>query len=69
MVPAEKLLAKAKEINAAMVGVSGLITPSLDEMVHEPKRCSVIILIYRLSGATTSRSHTAVRIAPEYDNG
>ncbi len=71
MVPAEKLLAKAKEINAAMVGVSGLITPSLDEMVHVAKEMQrnhfdIPLLI---GGATTSRLHTAVRIAPEYDNG
>ncbi len=71
MVPAEKLLAKAKEINAAMVGVSGLITPSLDEMVHvaqEMKRNNFDIPLL-IGGATTSRLHTAVRIAPEYDKG
>lgn len=71
MVPAEKLLAKAKEINAAMVGVSGLITPSLDEMVNvakEMKRNHFDIPLL-IGGATTSRLHTAVRIAPEYDNG
>lgn len=71
MVPAEKLLAKAKEINAAMVGVSGLITPSLDEMVHVAKEMQrnnfdIPLLI---GGATTSRLHTAVRIAPEYEKG
>lgn len=71
MVPAEKLLAKAKEINAAMIGVSGLITPSLDEMVNvakEMKRNNFDIPLL-IGGATTSRLHTAVRIAPEYDNG
>ncbi len=71
MVPAEKILEKAKEINAAMIGVSGLITPSLDEMVHvakEMKRNHFTIPLL-IGGATTSRLHTAVRIAPEYDNG
>lgn len=71
MVPAEKILEKAKEINAAMIGVSGLITPSLDEMVHvakEMKRNNFTIPLL-IGGATTSRLHTAVRIAPEYDNG
>ncbi|MEO6820502.1 MAG: vitamin B12 dependent-methionine synthase activation domain-containing protein [Ginsengibacter sp.] len=71
MVPADKILQVAREQNAAMIGLSGLITPSLDEMVHvakEMKRtgCSVPLLI---GGATTSRLHTAVRIAQEYDNG
>lgn len=71
MVPAEKILAKAKEINASMIGLSGLITPSLDEMVHvakEMKRNHFQIPLL-IGGATTSRLHTAVRIAPEYDNG
>jgi 5-methyltetrahydrofolate--homocysteine methyltransferase len=71
MVPAEKILAKAKEVDAAMIGVSGLITPSLDEMVHvakEMKRNHFDIPLL-IGGATTSRLHTAVRIAPEYDNG
>lgn len=71
MVPAEKILAKAKEVNAAMIGLSGLITPSLDEMVHvaqEMKRNDFHIPLL-IGGATTSRLHTAVRIAPEYGNG
>lgn len=71
MVPAEKILAKAKEINASMIGLSGLITPSLDEMVHvarEMKRNNFDIPLL-IGGATTSRLHTAVRIAPEYDKG
>ena len=71
MVSSDKILQAAKENNAAMIGLSGLITPSLDEMVHvarEMKRtgCTVPLLI---GGATTSRLHTAVRIAQEYDNG
>ncbi len=54
-----------------MIGLSGLITPSLDEMVHvakEMKRQNFSIPLL-IGGATTSRLHTAVRIAPEYDNG
>src|SRR5690242_17807568 len=71
MVPAEKILKEAKERNVAMIGLSGLVTPSLDEMVHVAKEMkrqdfSIPLLI---GGATTSRLHTAVRIAPEYDNG
>jgi 5-methyltetrahydrofolate--homocysteine methyltransferase len=71
MVPAEKILKEAKERNVAMIGLSGLITPSLDEMVHvakEMKRQDFTIPLL-IGGATTSRLHTAVRIAPEYDNG
>jgi len=71
MVPAEKILQTAKEKDVAMIGLSGLITPSLDEMVHvakEMKRQNFSIPLL-IGGATTSRLHTAVRIAPEYDNG
>jgi 5-methyltetrahydrofolate--homocysteine methyltransferase len=71
MVPAEKILQAAKENNVAMIGLSGLITPSLDEMVHvarEMKRNNFEIPLM-IGGATTSRLHTAVRIAPEFDNG
>jgi 5-methyltetrahydrofolate--homocysteine methyltransferase len=71
MVPADKILQVAKEKNVAMVGLSGLITPSLDEMVHvarEMKRNNFTIPLL-IGGATTSRLHTAVRIAQEYDNG
>ncbi|MFS8082582.1 MAG: vitamin B12 dependent-methionine synthase activation domain-containing protein, partial [Ginsengibacter sp.] len=71
MVPADKILKEAKERNVAMIGLSGLITPSLDEMVHvarEMKRNGFTIPLL-IGGATTSRLHTAVRIAPEYDNG
>ncbi|MBA2743375.1 MAG: methionine synthase, partial [Chthoniobacterales bacterium] len=69
MVPAPKILETARERNADIIGLSGLITPSLDEMVHvaqEMKRegFSVPLLI---GGATTSRPHTAVKIAPHYE--
>src|SRR4029078_739548 len=71
MVPADKILQAAKENNVSIIGLSGLITPSLDEMVHiakEMKRRNFSIPLM-IGGATTSRMHTAVRIAPEYDNG
>src|SRR5208337_4426977 len=68
MVPCEKILERAKEVRADIVGLSGLITPSLDEMVHvaremERQGFKVPLLI---GGATTSRAHTAVKIAPHY---
>jgi 5-methyltetrahydrofolate--homocysteine methyltransferase len=68
MVPCEKILKTTRELNADMVGLSGLITPSLDEMVHvaremEREGFTVPLLI---GGATTSRAHTAVKIAPAY---
>jgi 5-methyltetrahydrofolate--homocysteine methyltransferase len=68
MVPAEKILARAKEVNADIIGLSGLITPSLDEMAHvaremERQGMKQPLLI---GGATTSRAHTAVKIAPFY---
>ena len=71
MVSADRILAAAKEEQADMIGLSGLITPSLDEMVHvaaEMKRkgFSVPLLI---GGATTSKKHTAVKIAPRYPHG
>ncbi len=69
MVPCEKILAKAKEINADIIGLSGLITPSLDEMVtvaKEMKRQKFQTPLI-LGGATTSRIHTAVKIDPQYD--
>ncbi len=71
LVPCEKILAAARENNADAIGLSGLITPSLDEMVHVAKEmtrtgCTVPLLI---GGATTSAAHTAVRIAPEYAPG
>jgi 5-methyltetrahydrofolate--homocysteine methyltransferase len=71
MVPADKILQTAKEKKVDIIGLSGLITPSLDEMVHiarEMKRQHFEIPLL-IGGATTSRMHTAVRIAPEYDNG
>ncbi|WEN43736.1 Methionine synthase [Thauera sp. GDN1] len=69
MVPAAKILEAAKEHGAQAIGLSGLITPSLEEMAHvaaEMKRqgFSVPLLI---GGATTSRNHTAIKIAPHYD--
>lgn len=71
MVPADKILDEALKQNAAIVGLSGLITPSLDEMVHvahEMKRRNMNLPLL-IGGATTSRMHTAVKIAPQYDNG
>ncbi len=71
MVPCEKILAAARENKADIVGLSGLITPSLDEMVHVAKEMTregfdVPLLI---GGATTSKTHTAVKIAPSYGPG
>src|SRR5208282_4749805 len=68
MVPCEKILERAKAEKADMIGLSGLITPSLDEMVHvaremERQGFKMPLLI---GGATTSRAHTAVKIAPHY---
>ena len=68
MVPAEKILERAKAVNADLIGLSGLITPSLDEMVHvarEMERQSFTLPLL-IGGATTSRAHTAVKIAPHY---
>ena len=70
MVPAEKILDKAEEIGADIIGLSGLITPSLDEMVtvaEEMQRREMKTPLL-IGGATTSRIHTAVKIAPKYDN-
>jgi len=70
MVPCEKILEKALEVKADIIGVSGLITPSLDEMVHiakEMERMKMTIPLM-IGGATTSKVHTAVRIATEYHN-
>ena len=71
MVPPEKILQAAKEHQVDMIGLSGLITPSLDEMIHiakemERMEMSMPLLI---GGATTSRAHTAVKIDPEYSGG
>lgn len=71
MVPADKILDIAIKENVDAIGLSGLITPSLDEMVHvahEMKRRGMTLPLL-IGGATTSRTHTAVRIAPEYEHG
>ncbi|MEX2382580.1 MAG: methionine synthase [Opitutales bacterium] len=70
MVPADKILARAKEEKADIIGLSGLITPSLDEMVHvasEMKREGFEVPLL-IGGATTSRAHTSVKVAPAYDS-
>jgi 5-methyltetrahydrofolate--homocysteine methyltransferase len=68
MVPAQDIIKKAKEVKADIIGLSGLITPSLDEMVHFAKEMEregfTIPLI--IGGATTSRIHAAVKVAPNY---
>lgn len=71
MVPAAKILEVAREQNVDIIGLSGLITPSLDEMVHvasemEREGFDIPLLI---GGATTSRVHTAVKIHPKYERG
>ncbi len=68
MVPAEKILRTAREVNADLIGLSGLITPSLDEMVNVAKEMerqgfTIPLLI---GGATTSKAHTAVKIEQNY---
>jgi len=71
MVPADRILDEAEKHQADIIGLSGLITPSLDEMVHvarEMKRRGMKQPLL-IGGATTSRTHTAVRISPQYDNG
>ena len=71
MVPADKILAEAEKHQVDIIGLSGLITPSLDEMVYiakEMKRRGMNIPLM-IGGATTSRMHTAVKIAPEYNEG
>ncbi|MEZ7497033.1 methionine synthase [Leeuwenhoekiella aequorea] len=68
MVPPEKIIATAKERNVDIIGLSGLITPSLDEMVFlakEMKRQNFTVPLL-IGGATTSKAHTAVKIDPEY---
>ena len=70
MIPADKILAEAKKCGADIIGLSGLITPSLEEMVHVAKEMDredfhVPLLI---GGATTSAKHTAVKIAPSYQH-
>jgi 5-methyltetrahydrofolate--homocysteine methyltransferase len=71
MVPADKILDTAQKENVDIIGLSGLITPSLDEMVHvahEMKRRGMQQPLL-IGGATTSRMHTAVKIAPQYEHG
>ncbi|XKE47393.1 methionine synthase [Halomonas organivorans] len=70
MVPAERILQTARDENADIIGLSGLITPSLDEMVHVAKEMQrqgfeIPLLI---GGATTSKAHTAVKIEPGYEH-
>lgn len=69
MVPTEKIIQKAKEEKVDIIGLSGLITPSLDEMVHVAKEMQheKMELPLLIGGATTSRLHTAVKIDPVYD--
>jgi 5-methyltetrahydrofolate--homocysteine methyltransferase len=70
MVPADKILDEAQAYGADIIGLSGLITPSLDEMVHvahEMKRRGMTQPLL-IGGATTSRMHTAVKIAPQYEH-
>jgi 5-methyltetrahydrofolate--homocysteine methyltransferase len=68
MVPAEKILERAKAEKADVIGLSGLITPSLDEMVHVAREMERLEfkLPLLIGGATTSRAHTAIKIAPHY---
>ena len=68
MVPCEKILERAKAEQADLIGLSGLITPSLDEMVHVAREMERqgFKLPLLIGGATTSRAHTAVKIAPHY---
>jgi 5-methyltetrahydrofolate--homocysteine methyltransferase len=68
MVPCEKILERAKTEKADLIGLSGLITPSLDEMVHVAREMERqgFKLPLLIGGATTSRAHTAIKIAPHY---
>ena len=69
MVPAQKIIDTAREVDADLIGLSGLITPSLDEMVNfatEMQRQNFEIPLL-VGGATTSRAHTAVKVDPKYD--
>lgn len=70
MVPCDKILQTARDEKVDAIGVSGLITPSLDEMAHvasEMKRQGFTLPLL-IGGATTSKAHTAVKIAPQYNN-
>jgi 5-methyltetrahydrofolate--homocysteine methyltransferase len=68
MVPSEKILERARAENVDLIGLSGLITPSLDEMVHVAREMERqgFKLPLLIGGATTSRRHTAIKIAPHY---
>ncbi|HYQ51520.1 MAG TPA: methionine synthase, partial [Pseudomonas sp.] len=70
MVPAEKILQTAREEKCDIIGLSGLITPSLDEMVHVAREMQRqgFELPLMIGGATTSKAHTAVKIEPKYSN-
>ncbi|HSF66671.1 MAG TPA: methionine synthase [Nitrospiraceae bacterium] len=70
MVPCEQILAAAREHGVAIIGLSGLITPSLDEMAHVARELTRegFDLPLLIGGATTSKAHTAVKIAPGYDH-
>jgi len=71
MVPADKIIKAAIAENVDIIGLSGLITPSLDEMVHvakEMQRLGMKIPLL-IGGATTSKTHTAVKVEPQYQNG
>jgi 5-methyltetrahydrofolate--homocysteine methyltransferase len=71
MVPCATLLQKAKELEVDIIGLSGLITPSLDEMVHVAKEMTRLgfTIPLLIGGATTSKAHTAIKIAPSYPHG
>lgn len=70
MVPAEKILQTARDEKCDIIGLSGLITPSLDEMVHVAREMQRqgFELPLMIGGATTSKAHTAVKIEPQYSN-
>jgi 5-methyltetrahydrofolate--homocysteine methyltransferase len=70
MVPPEKIIEIAKKENVDVIGLSGLITPSLDEMVHVSKEMEKenFTIPLMIGGATTSKAHSAVKIAPNYNN-
>ena len=69
MVSCDKILEAVRKHNADVLGLSGLITPSLDEMIHnaqEMKKAGMTIPLL-IGGATTGKDHTAIKIAPHYD--
>src|SRR6201995_3335137 len=68
MLPSDKILESATAMNPALIALSGLITPSLDEMVHVAKEMQRqgFTMPLLIGGATTSAKHTAVKIAPSY---